>query len=97
MMLESEIVNYQYCVGLGDVFNVIVWDYLEFIMLVGQYCSFSDIGNWVQFDGIMFYLYIGKVYVVGKMFVEICSDIIGCLVMYIVDLQVDVNIVVFCS
>lgn len=95
MTLESEIANYQYRVGSGDVFNVIVWDYSEFITLVGQYRSFSDIGNWVQFDGIMFYSYIGKVYVVGKTFVEIRSDIIGRLATYIVDSQVDVNIVVF--
>lgn len=96
MLLDQEIVSYQYCVGSGDVLNVIVWDYLELIMLVGQYCSLSDIGNWVQLDGIMFYFYIGKVSVVGKILLEICSDIIGCLVKYIVDLQVDVNIVVFC-
>lgn len=75
---------------------VMVWEYFEFIILFGQYCSVSDMGNWVYLDGIIFYLYIGKIYVKDKMVIEVRELIIEYLVKYIEFLQVDVGIVVFC-
>lgn len=31
-----DLLQYMYCVGLQDIFGVIVWDYLELMMLQGQ-------------------------------------------------------------
>ncbi|WP_163560103.1 polysaccharide export protein [Halomonas sp. NO4] len=90
--LRSEIEDYEYLVGPGDILSIIVYDHPELTIPTGGERSAEEAGNVVQRDGSIYYPYIGRIRVEGRNVDEIRRILANRLAHFITDPQVEVRI-----
>ena len=85
--------GWDYRVGVGDVLDIVVWDYPELAMPGSDRRTPEETGLRVQTDGTFFYPYVGQVQARGKSTSAIRDDLTTRLAAYVADPQVEVRVV----
>lgn len=82
----------EYRVGVGDVLDIVVWDYPELTMPGSDRRTPEESGLRVQTDGTFFYPYAGQVEARGKTTAAIRDDLTKRLAGYVANPQVEVRV-----
>lgn len=93
--LRSQIADYEYLVGPGDVLSIVVYDHPELTIPAGAERSAAEAGNQVRADGTIFYPFLGRIPVAGKNADEIRLQLTRGLSEYLTDPQIDVFVAAF--
>jgi polysaccharide export outer membrane protein len=93
----SELENYEYRVGPGDVLNIIVYEHPELTIPAGGERSAEESGNIIHADGTIYYPYIGSLKVEGRTVGEIRQMITSRLATFVTEPQVEVRVAGFHS
>ncbi|MCF6439058.1 polysaccharide biosynthesis/export family protein [Pseudoalteromonas luteoviolacea] len=93
----SQLSDYEYRLGIGDVISIGVWDHPELTIPAAVQRTAEFDGFRVQADGTITYAYAPKVEAAGKTVSELHSEIVKRLSRVIEDPQVDIKIVAYKS
>ncbi|WP_112310540.1 polysaccharide biosynthesis/export family protein [Pseudogemmobacter bohemicus] len=89
--------GWDYKVGVGDVLDIVVWDYPELTMPAGEGRTPQESGLRVQADGTFFYPHVGQIQARGRNPEQIRSDLTRRLGEFIPNPQIEVRVVSYKS